>query len=274
MRPATLLLQTEGECDIDPERLFDVFSEQRQRFVTILRGFGPEDWVARTRCTDWSAHDVVRHLCDANVLITRSSADDSTLDVTAGFDPRVTPGEWLRASAGESPGASLERFVATTEDLLALARSRLAERRRFDVPLPYGQMDWTVVVLHAFWDSWVHERDVLLARGDEHPTNDDATFYATSYGLFIAAAVALMFGDPVEEQLKLDDGVFNLASRGDVTLMVTRVTTAGHPAARVADVLAGRRQIDGALDAVPTQSRGALLRMADFMNAPVDESRT
>ncbi len=129
MRPATLLLQTEGECDIDPERLLDVFGEQRQRFVTIVRGFGPEDWVARTRCTDWSAHDVVRHLCDANVLILRGSADDSTLDVAAGFDPRVTPGEWLRASAGESPDASLERFAATTEDLLALARSRLAERR-------------------------------------------------------------------------------------------------------------------------------------------------
>ena len=263
MRPATLLLQTEGECDIDPERLLDVFSEQRQRFVTILRGFGPEDWVERTRCSDRSAHDVVRHLCDANVLILRGSADDSTLDLTAGFDPRVTPGEWLRASAGESPAVSLERFVATTEDLLALARSRLAERRMFDVPLPYGQMDWTVVVLHTFWDSWMHERDVLLARGDEHPTDDDATLYATSYGLFIAAAVSFMFGDPVEEQLKLDDGVFDLAGRADVTLMVTRVTTPGHPAARFADALAGRVEIDGALEAVPTRSRVALLRMAN-----------
>lgn len=272
MRPATLLLQTEGECDIDPERLLDVFGEQRQRFVTILQGFGPEDWVARTRCTDWSAHDVVRHLCDANVLIIRSGADDGTLDVTTGFDPRVTPGEWLRASAGESPGASLERFVVTTEDLLALARSRLAECSRFDVHLPYGQMDWTVVVLHAFWDSWIHERDVLLARGDEPLTNDDATLYATSYGLFIAAAVALMFGDPVQEKLKLGDGVFNLASRGDVTLTVNRVTTAGHPAAQVADALAGRVQIDGTLDAVPTQSRAALLHMADFFHAPIDES--
>ncbi len=76
-------------------------------------------------------------------------------------------------------------------------------------------------MLHAFWDSWMHERDVLIARGDEHLTDDDATLYATSYGLFIAAAVASLFGDPVEETLELGDGVFTLASRGDVTLTVT-----------------------------------------------------
>jgi hypothetical protein len=38
-------------------------------------------------------------------------------------------------------------------------------------------MDRTVLVLHAFWDSWIHERDVLLARGTEHPTDDDAALY-------------------------------------------------------------------------------------------------
>jgi hypothetical protein len=36
-------------------------------------------------------------------------------------------------------------------------------------------MDWTVRVLHGFWDSWLHERDVLLARGLEHPTDGEAT---------------------------------------------------------------------------------------------------
>jgi len=36
-------------------------------------------------------------------------------------------------------------------------------------------MDWTVLLLHLFWDSWIHERNVLLARGAKHPTADDAT---------------------------------------------------------------------------------------------------
>ncbi len=277
MQPKTLLLQTEGECDIGAEHLLDTFGEQRQRFVTILRGFGSDDWIAPTRCADWSAHDVVRHLCDANARCTGTAADDRALAVTRGFDPRITPREWLAASAEEAPDATLERLVNTTDELLALARARLTQSRRFDVHLPYGLMDWTVLLLHGFWDSWIHERDVLLARGDEHPTDDSATLYATSYGLFIAAVVASMFGDPVQEKLKLGDdggGVFDLARSGGVTLRVNRVNIVGPPAAQVADALAGRSQIDSALDAVSTKSRAALLHMADFFNAPVEQGQT
>ena len=42
----TLLLQTNGECHFEPEHLLDVFSQQRQRFVTLLQGFGPANWAA------------------------------------------------------------------------------------------------------------------------------------------------------------------------------------------------------------------------------------
>ncbi len=30
--------------------------------------------------------------------------------------------------------------------------ARLAQGRRFDVRMPYGPVDWTVRVLHGFWD--------------------------------------------------------------------------------------------------------------------------
>ena len=40
-------------------------------------------------------------------------------------------------------------------------------------------MDWTILKLHAFWDSWLHERDVLLAQSEQHRTDGDATVYAT-----------------------------------------------------------------------------------------------
>ncbi len=277
VRPGKLQLRTGRTCDIDPQHLIDVFGAQRQRFIAVLQGFGPGDWAAPTRCADWSAHDVVRHLCDANRIGIAARADDGTLDVTAGFDPRTTPREWLAASAGESPGATLGRLMATTEELLVLARERLAQGRRFDVRLPYGPMDWTVLMLHGFWDSWVHERDVLLARGTEHPTDGDATAYATAYGLFIAAAVASMFGSQVQEKLKLSGnggGLFDLDSRDGVTLTVSRVRTAGPPAAEVADALAGRSDIAAALGDVPASSVAALSALADFFNTPVGQSTT
>jgi uncharacterized protein (TIGR03083 family) len=269
-----LVLRTGGTCIFGPQHLLEVFGEQRQRFVTILQGFGPCDWAAPTRCADWSAHDVVRHLCDANAIGIAADADDGTLDVTAGYDPRITPRGWLTASAGESPGATLRRLVATSEELLVLARDRLAKGRRFDVHLPYGLMDWTVLMLHGFWDSWIHERDILLARGADHPTNGDATAYAAAYGVFIAAAVASMFGAQVRETLTLGGdggGIFEVDGRGGVTLTVSRVTTAGPPAAEVADALAGRSDIAAAIEGLPARSRAALSPLADFFNTPVEQ---
>jgi uncharacterized protein (TIGR03083 family) len=146
-----------------------VFGEQRRRFVAVLQGFGADDWAAPTRCADWSAHDVVRHVCDATVFANAAGADDRTLDITAGFDPRISPGRWLTASAGQSPAATLGCLVAATDELIGRARDRLARGSTFDVRLPYGPMDWTVLLLHLFWDSWIHERDVLLARGARAP---------------------------------------------------------------------------------------------------------
>jgi uncharacterized protein (TIGR03083 family) len=275
LRPGELRLRTMGACALDPGHLLEVFAEQRRRFVAVLQGFGPNDWAAPTRCADWSAHDVVRHLCDGNAIAAGAGPEDRTLDMTVGFDPRVTPRGWLAASAGESPEATLSRFVTTTEQVLALLRARLAHGRRFDVRLPYGPMDWTILVLHGFWDSWLHERDVLLARGTDHPVGDDATVYAAAYGVFIAAAVASMFGDPVHDKLEFGGdggGVTDLDSHGAVTLTVTRLTTAGPPAAQVTDALAGRAQTATALGGLSASTRTALTHLAEFFNTPVEPS--
>jgi uncharacterized protein (TIGR03083 family) len=271
--PGTLLLRTAGACDLNPARLLKVFGAQRRRFAAVLQGFGPDDWAAPTRCAEWSAHDVVRHLCDCTALGIGAGPDDRTLDLTAGFDPRTTPRGWLAASANESPDATLSRFVATTEELLAVLRARLAQGLSFDVRLPFGPRDWTVFVLHGFWDSWLHERDVLLPRGADHPSDGDATGYAAAYGVFIAAAVGSMFGDPVRQKLTLGGdggGVFDLDSRGAVTLTVTRVAAAGPPAAQVTDALAGRAPA-AVLGDLPSSSRAALSHLADFYNTPVGQ---
>jgi hypothetical protein len=138
-------------------------------------------------------------------------------------------------------------------------------------------MDWTVRMLHGFWDSWLHEREVLLARGIERPTDGDATVYATAYGLFIAAAVASIFGVRAQEKLTLGGdggGVFELDSSDGVTLIITRVTMVGPPAAEVTDALAGRAPVAAVLGDLSANSRAALSGMAEFFNTPVEPSPT
>jgi uncharacterized protein (TIGR03083 family) len=274
IRPGQLILSTEGGCSLDPRHLLAVFSRQRHRFATLLAGFTTDDWAARSRCADWSAHDVVRHLCDCNAIL--GGTDQRVLDITAGFDPRTSPRRWPSILASESPDATLARFLDTTRGLLALAGDRLDRGQRYDVRLPYGQMDWTVLVLHGFWDSWLHERDILLARGRKHPTDSDATGYAAAYGLFIAGVVASMLGNPVRhEQLTLSGdggGIFDLNTSDAVTLTVTYAAVAGPSAAEVTDALGGRAPVSAVLNHLPARTRAALSRMADFFNTPARPS--
>ncbi|WP_326552371.1 maleylpyruvate isomerase family mycothiol-dependent enzyme [Micromonospora sp. NBC_01813] len=269
-----LLLRTAGgQCDLEPKRLLDVFADQRRRLRADLGSFGPEEWAAPTRCPGWSAHDVVRHLCDVTRALT-AGPGDRTYDMHAGFDPRTTPSRWLAASAGESPAATLDRLAATTDEALVSARERLTRDDRFDVVLPYGPMDWTVQALHVLWDSWLHERDIFLALRAGRPADAEATGYASAYGLFIAAAVAHMFGDGVSERLVLGGdggGVFELDTNDSVTLTVTRTATDGPPAAAVTDALAGRGSA-AVLDGLPDQARTALTHLATFFTTEVDET--
>jgi len=91
-------------------------------------------------------------------------------------------------------------------------------------------MDWPILVLRAFWNSWLHERDVLLAGSRKHPTDGHATFYAAAYGVFIAPAVAARRSQPVRQKLTLGGlggGVFDLDNRGAVTFTATPATRAG-----------------------------------------------
>jgi hypothetical protein len=267
---ALLHLRFPGESDLGAEHLLKVFSEQRRQFIEVLRQFDSDDWAAPTRCHEWSAHEVVRHMCDVTAHI--PSPDDHTFDLAAGFDPRITPGQWLSASAGEEPADTVARLASRTEEMLALSHDWLRAGRRFDVWLPFGLVDWRVLTLHVFWDSWIHERDVLLARAAEHPTSDEATGYATAYGLFIAAAVAAMFGEQVCHQLELSGaggGIYDLNSKNGVALSVTRGSVPGPPAAQVADALAGREVAAAVLGALPAGPRTTLAHLGEFFNAPV-----
>jgi len=275
--PHTLLLRTAGRSDLDPTRLLDVFAAQRRRLCDDLRSLSPEQWSAPSRCPGWSVQDTVRHLGDVTGAVA-AGPGDRMFDVTAGFDPRTTPRQWLAASAGESPADTLDRLATTTEKALAVARDRLARDDRFDVVLPYGPMDWTVQALHVLWDSWLHERDIFLPLGVDRPADPEATSYATAYGLLIAAAVAQKFGAQVRQRLELGGdggGVFELDSDESVlltaTLTATRAESAAPPAAEVTDALAGRGSA-AVLDGVPDESRTALTVLATFFTTPAEET--
>ena len=91
-------------------------------------------------------------------------------------------------------------------------------------------MDWTVFRASRLLGFVAPRARVVPCRGHQPPTDGDATVYVAAYGVFIAAAVASMSSDPVQEKMRRGGdggGTFGLGSRDAVTLTVTRVTIAG-----------------------------------------------
>jgi uncharacterized protein (TIGR03083 family) len=265
-------LRTQGRPVLAVLAVVDAFEAHRRAFVEQLEQLPAEAWAASTRCSEWSVHEVARHLCDVNELI----RDDhgSVTSPSTGFDPRTTPREWLRSSEGESVESTLLRLQVTSaaafESTRALARRGEDERI---IQGPYGPIPWTVLMLHAFWDSWLHERDVVLPLGLPHLTDDEGARLATAYSIFVAGAAASLFGTPVRATFRLSGlarGTYELLRDGDaVALRVEPGEVGGPDGVMLADALTGR---GGSLeDCVPGEPAtvAALSGLATFFNTPV-----
>ena len=199
--------------------LLDALRAQRARVVELGRGLSAEEWRAPSRCTEWNVHEVVRHLVDVKGRIPSVLRGEPTGDTE--FDPNTTPKRWLEETAGLTPADTcdeLERTTATqVQAIEEFARSG-ADRC---IPGAYGDLHWTMFVLHVFWDSWLHERDVVLPLGRPHDSSEIENRWAAAYGVSIAAVPTLMIepGVRVGERIGLQGaggGAFALDVLGEV----------------------------------------------------------
>ncbi len=141
---------------------------QRQRLGEVLAGLDEGQWATESRCADWSVQDVIAHLVGTNQFWAASMAAGLAGEPTrflGSFDPVATPAAMVGGMRALTPGEVLARFLesnaalaAVVDDLDAGAWAALAEA-------PPGHVALHAVALHALWDAWIHERDVVLPLG-------------------------------------------------------------------------------------------------------------
>ena len=165
---------------------------QQRRFAAVLATFGSDQWASRTRCERWSVRDVVVHLVGANELW-RSS-------VTAGrsgaatrlfefFDPVTTPPRLVDAVEGWTRFEALARYVEATDAVAAAVAGLDVEAWSQTGESPLGHVSLRLVVLHALWDSWIHERDVLLPLGLTPIVEPDEVVACLTYAAALGPAL-------------------------------------------------------------------------------------
>ena len=191
----------------DPADIAEPAIRQRRRLATTLAGFTDEQWEHPTRCEGWTARDVVIHLDATNVFWTQSVASGRRGEPTRfleSFDPVATPATSVARSQELTSGEVLARFVDSTDTLVRLLESLEGPEWTAPAEAPPGHLTTSVVVHHALWDAWIHERDILLPRSLEEVTEPDEVVACLRYAAALGPALALARGDRRRGALRVD----------------------------------------------------------------------
>jgi len=164
---------------------------QRRRLADTLAGLDQAQWAAPSRCAGWACRDVVSHLVTVNAFWAVSIAAGRAGEPTrylARFDPVATPPQLVAAAPDTTDAELLAAYRASTESLAAAVDGLDADGWARPAEAPPGHVSIAAVVLHALWDGWVHERDIVVPLGLEPVEEPDEVAGTLRYAVGIGPA--------------------------------------------------------------------------------------
>jgi uncharacterized protein (TIGR03083 family) len=188
-----------------------------RRLLASLAELSDDEWAHPSRCDAWSSAHVVAHLETVAgfwAMSIDAGRRGEPTRILATFDPVTTPSALVDAAGDPSPAERLDRITAAVDALVGVIEglddaglSALAEA-------PPGHIAVSALLHHALWDSWVHERDILLPLGRSVDEEPDEVAACLRYGAALGPAFHLNEGRP-------ERGTFGLRTADpDVQLVV------------------------------------------------------
>lgn len=230
----TILTFTEPAGDLSVPLL-----RQRRRFARVLEGLDAEQWAAPTRCDAWSVQDVVAHLASVDGYWALSAAAALRGEPTRfldGFDPVTVPEEMVDGQRGQSPTEVLDAYRAGVEAFADVVTGLDDEQWAMPAEAPPGHVPLHVMMRHALWDAWVHERDALLPLGLVPQVERDEVQASLEYAAAVGPVFDLLGGSSRRGALAV------VGTDPDVVVVVEiedTVTVRGGPVPDSAVVLEG-----------------------------------
>ena len=170
---------------------------QRRRLGAMLASLDEAQWDRPSRCAGWSVRDVVTHLVTVNAFWAASTVAGRAGTPTRmldGFDPVIVPALLVEATPSASTGDLLTAYDRSVDSMATALEgidpdgwAQLAE----SVP---GHVPISSLVLHALWDSWVHERDIALPLGIDVAVEPDEVAGSLRYVVAIGPAYLALCG--------------------------------------------------------------------------------
>jgi uncharacterized protein (TIGR03083 family) len=241
--------------DVDPAAALTAYAHHRRRFAAEVAALDEAALAAQSRCALWSVADVLRHCRDV---------DDWMQALWAGgrppfssFDPITTPHDFVVAGRSISDLEARDRYVSSSEVMAADVGGSDPERWGQTSVSPVGFVPWWLSALHVFFDSWIHERDVLLPLGESVPVEESEALPVLAYSFAIVGTLMKEPTDAVIAGVRVVTGL--------PPAKATPVAPGVDPnAATIIDALLGRGSIEEALadtDPVIVNRFGTLARI-------------
>lgn len=269
--------------DLDPA-LWPVtraWTAQRTRLLELVRGFAPGDWTRPTRCDAWDVTSVIGHLAvvDGFFALTLGNAvtgAEPTRFLT-GFDPSSSTDNLVAATVDQPVPELLEQFATGTATLAEVVGRFDAVTWQQRAESPMGHVPAHLILAHALWDSWLHERDITVAAGTATAPSPEEVRDAVGFMLCFAGLQGGLLDDPdpvgpgpdapVDAILRFDDlpGVaLHVTVDTGITLRPADPAnaTAAGSAAELVEAVTGRRPVEPALDRLPYDLAAQLARAA------------
>lgn len=259
-------VSTEQGLSLSAEEFIGVLSSHHHRVIDAWQAFTPEQWERTSRNPAWSVHSTVRHVADAMQLGAAQVLGEPAPFTLGEFDPRTTPDAWLAESVGEPPARTIERFADAAQRLRVRVGELMAAGDASLASTVYGPAHWTVNIAHIFWDSWLHERDVLIPLGLVPQSTNDEQRLVALYALLMAMVPARTMGQPFDATIDLTGSgghvVHAVHESGAISSAESMVTEAALAAdlCSMVDALSGRgATVEEVIPGAPTML-GSLAR--------------
>ena len=277
--------------EVDIPQLLGLLDQHRVRMLDTFRSLSDDEWRRETRCTGWDARDLAGHLTGAtrffSTTLDRARHGEATR-LLEGFDPRESPAELAR-QLGDRPAAEvLDELEAADAKLRRVLDDYVHDPRGLGAWTsmaegPPGNYAASLSLQHLFFDSWLHERDLLAGSGHVAPGDPHEAAAVATYLLGLAALASLLFLDPFPSEgetiaLELDDAdlilcaliglptVVRTISLADSDTRTPPATLVCASATHLAEAMSGRDDLDAIVDRssrIHAVLRGALPFLSD-----------
>jgi uncharacterized protein (TIGR03083 family) len=247
---------------------------QRRRLAAILATFTEAQWAHPSRCAGWSNRDVIVHLDSTNsfwAFAISEGVKGSPTQFLATFDPVSAPAQLVAGAAGRSAQDVLASFESSTEALVAVWATLADDEWVALAEAPPGHISVSALTHHALWDSWVHERDIVLPLGISPVEEADEIEACLRYAVALGPAFALTNGTSLRGRLGVDvthPEVFAVVDIGDHVAVsstgdvATDLTLSGDSVALL-EALSIRRPLS---QPVPDEHRWMLTGLAEVFD--------